>query len=308
MQLTQLEAFVRVARAASFSRAAIALDLTQSSVSSRVAALEADVGEALFSRRGNRVDLTPAGKTLLPLAERILLLEAEARERARSAGRLSRIVDALRIGANTASASSIVPPLLQQFLRLRPEIPVVVEVDRTAVLMAMLMEGAIQLAFVNPDLAHSQTQILWSHSGDTTLVAGAQHPLAAQEVRASDLAREPFVAFTLGPAVQAMQRLCSIAGSEPRIMTETNSTVLTRALVEAGAGVAFLPSEAVADDLAHGYLVELRVVDFEPPPWEIVLVKWRGKQPPSSAQAFLEMLRSPNARTQFGRRRREPVP
>src|SRR5215469_4768047 len=72
--LDQLETFVQVARARSFSRAAILLDLAQPTLSGRIAALESELGAQLFERHGHTLALTEAGRTLLPYAERMQAL------------------------------------------------------------------------------------------------------------------------------------------------------------------------------------------------------------------------------------------
>ncbi|HST87041.1 MAG TPA: LysR family transcriptional regulator, partial [Ktedonobacterales bacterium] len=81
MTLDQIETFLQVARVRSFSRAAILLDLAQPTLSGRISALERELGTELFVRHGHTLELTEAGRALLPYAERLLALRAEgARE------------------------------------------------------------------------------------------------------------------------------------------------------------------------------------------------------------------------------------
>src|SRR4029079_3691323 len=74
----QLRAFVEVAAEASFTRAAERLDISQPTASQLVRSLEKRVGAPLFVRGSRRVELTAAGRALLPHAERALALDAEA--------------------------------------------------------------------------------------------------------------------------------------------------------------------------------------------------------------------------------------
>ena len=67
MELGQLEAFDRVARDGTFTRAAESLGLTQPAVSTRISLLEAELGGELFERRGRQLFLTPLGERFLPL-------------------------------------------------------------------------------------------------------------------------------------------------------------------------------------------------------------------------------------------------
>ena len=72
MDTANLKAFIAVAEHQSFSRAADVLFITQPAVSKRIAALEQALNSALFDRIGRVIELTQAGKTLLPRAHQIL--------------------------------------------------------------------------------------------------------------------------------------------------------------------------------------------------------------------------------------------
>ena len=69
---TLLRAFVEVARASSFGRAAEVLHLDPSSVSRQVAQLERRLGVRLFDRTTRQVWLTEAGEALLPEADAVM--------------------------------------------------------------------------------------------------------------------------------------------------------------------------------------------------------------------------------------------
>src|SRR5690348_15803123 len=84
----RLRAFVAVARARNFSRAARRLGKTQPSVSQAVARLERDVGQPLFVRDGRTTHLAPAGRLLLEHAERIFDEMERARARLTGLGEL----------------------------------------------------------------------------------------------------------------------------------------------------------------------------------------------------------------------------
>ncbi len=80
MDFRQLEAFARVAETRSFSRAADALRLTQSTISEHVRLLEEEVGARLFDRLGRETLPTRAGELLYGYARQLLTLRAEAQQ------------------------------------------------------------------------------------------------------------------------------------------------------------------------------------------------------------------------------------
>src|SRR5579884_3320377 len=190
MTLDQLDTFVAVARARSFSRAAILLDLAQPTLSGRIASLESELGASLFHRRGHTLELTDAGRGLLPYAERILALRSEAR------GAVQRIASGglgrLAVGANPTCSQYLVPRLVEEFVRAHPGVPVSVRTALSPQLMEHLLDGGIELAICSRAQLHVSAEVLWSYSDPLALVAAPHHALARKaahgEVLRADLA------------------------------------------------------------------------------------------------------------------------
>ena len=84
MDLTQLRAFVTVAREGNLTRAAARLHLTQPAVSLQVKALQQSLKLQLFSRSPSGMSLTAEGLKLLPMAEKILAGSQEMLQAAHS--------------------------------------------------------------------------------------------------------------------------------------------------------------------------------------------------------------------------------
>lgn len=80
--IEQLQAFDRIVRDGSFSRAALALNITQPTISARIQGLEQAVGGPLFLRGGRAILLTELGESFLPYARRALAVLAEEPEAA----------------------------------------------------------------------------------------------------------------------------------------------------------------------------------------------------------------------------------
>jgi DNA-binding transcriptional LysR family regulator len=94
MELSQLRAFVAIAKIGQLTRAAEKLHLSQPALSGQIKALEETLGISLFERSSSGMALTPGGRTLLGEAERILaaiqqLKQAAQHLQGRAAGRLS---------------------------------------------------------------------------------------------------------------------------------------------------------------------------------------------------------------------------
>ena len=81
MELEQLRVFLAAAEAGGFSPAARALYVSHSTVSRTVAALERELGTALFVRSNRSQTLTEAGRVLEDEARRLLRQAAEVKEK-----------------------------------------------------------------------------------------------------------------------------------------------------------------------------------------------------------------------------------
>jgi DNA-binding transcriptional LysR family regulator len=114
MTLTQLNAFVLVARLGSVRAAASALGVSESAVSQALTALRADLGDQLIARSHSGMTLTPGGARLLGTASQIVVLGAEAHAAVRAA---QGAPEQLRVVATATFAEFVVAPLLEAFTR-----------------------------------------------------------------------------------------------------------------------------------------------------------------------------------------------
>lgn len=169
-----LKAFVAVAGQRSFTRAAGALNRTQSAVSVQIRRLEERLGTKLFQRTRAGVALTAAGDELLLYARRLLDLNAEAVDALRT-----RKHDAVvRLGVMDDYGTIIIPPLLARFAKNHPEIRVEIETGLTATMPARLGEAYDLVIAMHPEGTGKgellrREQAVWA--------AAASYPADAQD-------------------------------------------------------------------------------------------------------------------------------
>jgi DNA-binding transcriptional LysR family regulator len=181
-------AFVAVAEEGQFRLAADRLGLSQQAVSKRIAALEADLGTALFRRTPGGAVLTEDGQTFLPHATAVIAAVRAAAESVQPATRPLR-VDIL--ARNTGAVD-----LLRAFQSARPAVPVVaVSGGGAAATARSLLAGKIDAGYaylrdraeLGPELSSAYA---WLEP--MQVIVGPRHPLAqAARVRPADLARYP---------------------------------------------------------------------------------------------------------------------
>jgi DNA-binding transcriptional LysR family regulator len=245
MELRHLRYFVALAEEMNFTRAAEQLGITQPSLSSQMRQLETEMGTPLIRRNTRGIELTDAGKLMLQEA-RIILNDVE-RAKTGVARRARGETGQINIGsAGAVYFHPRIPAIIRDFKREHPEVILVPEQSNTALLLARLCAGAIDLALVRPPLV--ETEGLRSESlvrEGTLVVLPADHRLAqAKSVPLSALARERIVLFPrrINPALyDALLASFVAAGFTPQLGQDAPQMASAIPMVAAGFGVTVVP-------------------------------------------------------------------
>jgi DNA-binding transcriptional LysR family regulator len=148
MELRQLRCFVAVAEELHFGRAARRLDMLPSALGRHIRLLEQALGTPLLLRTTRNVTLTQDGMAFFDDACSLLAKADEVGRRFRERGR--RRSQILRVGAIDTAAAGLVPELLHDFRKHRPDVTVQLIEDKTIRLLPRLLSGRLDLAFVRP--------------------------------------------------------------------------------------------------------------------------------------------------------------
>src|SRR5258707_1528709 len=167
MELSDLVTFSAVARSGGITRAAAELNTVQSNVTQRVKALEAEIGAPLFERHSRGMTLTGAGRRLLPYAQRLAALSREAVLAARDDGEPK---GPLSIGSMETTAAVRLPPLLAEFQRRFPAVQLTLRTATTADLVAAVLHGALDGAFVAGPIDHGELTAVTAFPEEIMLV------------------------------------------------------------------------------------------------------------------------------------------
>ncbi|WP_406197518.1 LysR family transcriptional regulator [Kitasatospora sp. NBC_01560] len=253
MDPQQLRTFVAVVRLGSFSEAARDLGYTQSAVSQQIAALEADLGTALLTRRP--VGPTEAGARLLEHAGPLLVrLDAARADVARLAGAPSA---RLTVGATPLAVGAALGRALGDVRRAHPRAELVVRVVAQQALPALVATGEVDLALIDglaapsdplplPDVGPLGTVAVDEQPPAVALPAG--HPLAGRAGLAlADLSAARWLeAPDLAPTAARLRAATAVDGFRPAARYLGTDVRGLLALVAAGHGLAVLPAAVAA--------------------------------------------------------------
>jgi DNA-binding transcriptional LysR family regulator len=294
MDLRQLEVFVHAVHTRSFSRAAQALGVTQSTVSEHIRLLETELRTRLFERVGRETVPTRAAELLQAYAKRLLGLRAQARQALDElAGHLA---GELAIGASTIPSEYVLPPIVRRFGASHPDVSIQLRVGDSREIVEAVVAGAIELGVVGAPPG-SRKVVTWELMPDELVVAvSSRHAWAGRrQVTLRELRAEPLVVREVGSGSrEALERALADAGirlEDMRVAAQMGSTGVVKQAVRAGVGVSVVSRRAVEEECRHGVLACVTVTDL-PIVRHFYVVTHAARSRSPLCQAFLDFLRS----------------
>lgn len=294
MTLEQLRIFVAVAERQHVTRAAEALNLTQSAASSAIHALEESFQVKLFHRVGRGIELSDAGHLFLDEARGVLARADVARLHLAELGGLRR--GTLRLHASQTIASYWLPRHLMSFRRAHPLVDLVVRVGNTAEVALAVRDGIAEIGLVEGTVDHPGLTARELARDQLVVVVAPDHPWAARNtaIAAADLVETDWVMREPGSGTRSEFELAlSTAGIDVATLVvalELPSNEAVRAAVEAGGAAAAISASVAAPSIEAGLLV---AVPFNLPSRAYRSLMHAERTPSRSATAFLEGLGRP---------------
>jgi len=288
-----LEVLDAIERKGSFAAAADELYRVPSAITYTVQKLEQDLGVTLFRREGRRSVLTPAGQELLNEGRHILAATAALAESARRVA--SGWEPRLNIAMECFFPLESLYPLLQAFYQIYPDIEFNLYEEVLAGSWDALLSGCADLVIGAPDLppVHKGITAVPLMELESVMVASAGHPATQLP---QPLAREDLEQFRSVVARDSSRNLPhqSRGLQTPKsVLSVPNMEAKIRAHCQ-GLGVGTVPRYRVAELLASGELVELRL--REPLPPSSFYIGWRAS---NKGKALEWMVTAVRERWQF---------
>lgn len=287
MTLEQLRIFVAVAHRGHMTRAAEALNLSQSAVSAAVAALEARHATRLFDRVGRGLELSIAGRAFLPEAEAVLARAAGAERTLQDLAGLRR--GSLSVHASQTVASYWLPARLVRFKAAYPAVEVRLAMGNTAQVARAVHDGVAELGFVEGPIEDPALRRLRVGGDRLVIVTAADRgpPASTRDALAAApwILREPG-SGTRSELEDALRKL----GVDPDrldVVLELPSNEAVAAAVATGGGLTALSELASAAGLAAGVLSRL-AIDLPERPFHALI--HRERTPGPAVKALLDIV------------------
>ena len=302
LQPIDLEYFVEICRQGSIAQAAVALGVTQPTLSKSLKRLEQQAGARLCDRNARGIVPTEMGRYLVAQADHLL---AELQATQHSLQEMSGVrVGTASLGLAPMLNHHFAPALIEQALALRPGLHVRIAEGLFQPLLQQLQQGELDFILSSPSASERTNPDLRSELlGVNRFIACVSHAHALAKAPVNPAALNDYDWVLVSPRGILRHVLADVFKAHelpppvPRV--ETNSPALIKALLFTHRYISFLPEDMVAAELTAGSLVRLDI------PWlvwqrELYLTTRRDRTLSPAAQ-FMKTLAADRARADFAR-------
>lgn len=243
------EIFLKVCETGSFSKAAEALNYTQSGISQMMAGFEEELGVQLFARAKKGVTLTDNGRMLMPYIQEMTNQKDKLRQAAFNINH--KIEGKLRIGSFSSVTAMWMPEVIHYFNRNYPQVEVQIFDGNYDEIRDWIIHGQVDCGFLSSIVADN-LKFYPLREDPLCAVMQKNHPLAEKKsVRLEELLEYPFIIETPG-CDNDILHLLERCGKEPKTSYSFRDDTLIMAFVKNGLGVTIsqkLVMKAFANDV-----------------------------------------------------------
>lgn len=276
-------ALQKIMETGSFTKAALALGYTQSSISQMVASLESELGMKLLTRSRHGVRLTIEGDALYPFIERSIYQYQSMLNKANEIKGLETGI--IRVGTVSSITCHWMPMLISGFQTLYPNVQFLFHQGDYTLIPEWIQTGAVDFGFINP-LAGTSLQTITVKDGEMLAVLPENHPLSEMErIPLASLAEEPYILLEEGQYSEPLAAF-EAAGVKPDIKYTIHDDYSIMTMVEAGLGVSILAELVLR---RTNYHIVCRHV--EPPVYRTLAIAYKEKDSlPIASKYFIDYL------------------
>ena len=291
MEIRHLKYFVKIAETLSFSEAAKALFITQSTLSQQIRQLEQEMDAQLFERNNHNVRLTEAGEELLPYARQTLKASQACLDRIQDLQHM--LTGTLNIGV-TFSFSPILTEALFAFIKLYPKVKLNIFYKPMDELMKMLEHDDVDFALTfRPAELNKDIESHFLFDNHLAVIVREDHPLARKEsVSIAELEQYDLVLPAKGlQARNAFDLMCTGCNHSLKVRIELNDVNVLLKMVKQSGMMTILSETTIYNEEGFKSIpIDLKIREME----GCIHVKKNVYQK-RSAKEFIRLLGESNA-------------
>lgn len=292
MTLHQLRIFSAVAKHLNISQAAMALHISQPSVSEQLKLLEEECRVKLYKSTGHGIELTTEGRLFLKEV-RPILFQVEELKRKFFLNRPDSKTGYLRVGGSYGPSAIFIPLVAAAFKGAHPEAQIALRTDNSLAMERLVQNSDVELAVTTASFGSPYLVYEPCRQEELVFIASTKHPIARRNpVTVAELAQVALVIFRRGRlgGIAGILNQVEERGFHPNIVMYCESPEALKTAVKTGMGVGTTYKDMVEHDVRRG---ELKVIDVPELNMRVDSFIIYHKEKPLSADAkdFLALLR-----------------
>ena len=286
MELYQLRSFSMVAKLGQLTKAAERLHISQPALSAQIKALEDELGVPLFERVASGMQLTAAGRRLLPEAEKVVAGAQALRSRAHAIK--GDVTGRVVVGTVSDPDFIRVGDLLARAIEGFPMLEIELHHEISGAAFERVRDGELDASFYYGNLEHPDMAAVPLIDFAYRIVGPAAWGDRIRHASWEEMVQMPWI---LAPRISSLRTLLedlfAQRGSSPIIRLEADNEAVMRSLVIAGGGIALMREDVALEAAAAGEVALWNRVRLETT-LKFLLLRQREQDP--EMRALLDVL------------------
>ncbi|MDN7227551.1 LysR family transcriptional regulator [Planococcus liqunii] len=288
MDIRQLTYFIEVAKHKSFTKAALALHVTQPTLSKMVKNLEEEMEVTLFDRSSRQIELTDAGAVVFEQAQKIVVSLDDLTASLYDVMNLKK--GKIKIGLPPVISTLFFPTIIAEFQKAYPEVTVMLAEDGAKKVEQKVLEGEVDLGFVMLPVDEEKFDVVPFVHEEIKLLVHESHPLAHREtIDLIECKDDPFLLlskeFTLnGRTIE----FCLSEGFTPKIAYESSQWDFIVGMVEKNLGITLMP-KLICERSKNGPFKTLSLTNTFP--WVLGIISAKNRYLPYTSRSFISLVK-----------------
>ncbi len=294
MTIHQLEVFIAIAEASSFTETAEKLQIPKPSLPLLVQSLEREFKTKLIERLGNKISITAAGKTFMQYAKEMVDMVEALKEEIEENNGLKK--GKITVGSTSLALNLFLLDAIQKFKEEHTEVDLILKVQRSASSEQMLLDRELDLAILGRTPSSSFIFAEPYFHDQIVVIAPPNHSMAKGRcVPLEMIAQEPLITLQEGADVRdQVEQVFTERGLPFVPMLEIEADCVgwdaVKNAVARGLGIGFVSKSHIVKDIEAGHLEMLQVSEF-PLPRTMYIAFHKNMQCSVFTNAFIQLLK-----------------
>lgn len=290
MHIENLKIFSDLVETESFSRAAKLNGITQSAVSQQLRAMEKHFKILIVDRSQKQFRLTREGTKLYESSKDILHLYEKLN---------SELQEMKKVISGTIHISTIysiglheLPPYIKDFMQAYPDVNVRVEYRRSNLVYEDILHNSVDLGLIAYPSKMRQLETIPFSEDELVLIASPQNPISSKmDLKIEDLKKAKLVGFESDiPTRKATDQIFKEANIDATPHMEFDNIETVKRAVEIDAGISFVPSATVQQEVKQGLLKSIPLPGGKTIKRPLAIIHRKGRVLTPAMKKFIAML------------------